>query len=164
MKLLGNAEDARDMSQDVFLRVYNSISKFRLASSFSTWLYAITVNACLKELDRRKRSPWWWFAEDIDRLAEEDEELLIAINENKEEGEPTVLLEEVLQRVGPTSAEVLRLRFVDEMDYDSISRKLGIGLSATKMRLKRAREMFKSRYWEICEQANGTISRRKKAR
>ena len=53
VSLLGNAEDARDVSQDAFLSAFQSLSRFRQGAAFSTWLYRIIVNKC-KDLFRRR--------------------------------------------------------------------------------------------------------------
>ena len=54
--LLRNAEDARDLSQEAFLRVYRTAAQFRGEAKFSTWFYRILVNLCL---DHRRRDRWW---------------------------------------------------------------------------------------------------------
>ena len=54
--LLRNAEDARDVSQEAFLRVYRTAGSFRGDARFSTWFYRILVNLCL---DHRRRGRWW---------------------------------------------------------------------------------------------------------
>jgi len=54
--LLRDAEDARDLSQEAFLRVYRTAASFRGDAKFSTWFYRILVNLCL---DHRRRSRWW---------------------------------------------------------------------------------------------------------
>jgi RNA polymerase sigma-70 factor (ECF subfamily) len=52
---VNNAEDAKDVYQEVLLRVYRSLRKFQFRSEFSTWLYRITTNVCLTHRSRRKR-------------------------------------------------------------------------------------------------------------
>jgi RNA polymerase sigma-70 factor, ECF subfamily len=54
--LLRDAEDARDLSQEAFLRVYRTAASFRGEAKFSTWFYRILVNLCL---DHRRRGRWW---------------------------------------------------------------------------------------------------------
>ncbi len=54
LNLLRNPEDARDVYQEAFLRVYRNLNSFRLDSSFQTWLYRIVTNICLDHLRRRK--------------------------------------------------------------------------------------------------------------
>ena len=57
LRLVGNADDAQDMAQEAFLRVYDALPRFRGDAAFSTWLYRIVVNACHDELKRRRRRP-----------------------------------------------------------------------------------------------------------
>ena len=52
-RFVGNHEDASDLSQDVFLRAYRGLGKFRGGSSLSTWLYRIGVNLCLNRVSRK---------------------------------------------------------------------------------------------------------------
>lgn len=54
MRMFGNREDAEDCLQDAMLRIYRAISGFKFQSSFSTWVYRITMNTCLDELRKRK--------------------------------------------------------------------------------------------------------------
>src|SRR3954451_3614036 len=54
LNLLRSEEDARDVYQEAFLRVYRNLSKFRFDCSFSTWLYRIVANLCLDQLRKRK--------------------------------------------------------------------------------------------------------------
>jgi len=56
-RFLGDPHDAEDVAQEVFLKVYRGLSDFRAESSFSTWLYRITINTCKNELRRRSRQP-----------------------------------------------------------------------------------------------------------
>jgi RNA polymerase sigma-70 factor, ECF subfamily len=70
--LLRDTEDARDVSQEAFLRVYQSAGRFRGDARFSTWFYRILVNLCL---DHRRRRRWWQRAVAHER--EEDEVTLI---------------------------------------------------------------------------------------
>jgi RNA polymerase sigma-70 factor (ECF subfamily) len=52
-----SADDAKDIYQEVFLRVYKGLPKFQYKSEFSTWIYRITTNVCLSYRSRRNRSP-----------------------------------------------------------------------------------------------------------
>ena len=70
--LLRDAEEARDLSQEAFLRVYQSAGRFRGDARFSTWFYRILVNLCL---DHRRRRRWWQRAVSQDR--DDDDETLV---------------------------------------------------------------------------------------
>lgn len=68
-RFTGNTEDAADLTQDVFVKAYRSLGKFRGTSAFSTWLYRIAVNACLSfKASRKNRTEEW--DEDHDIVAE----------------------------------------------------------------------------------------------
>jgi len=68
-RFTGNTEDAADLTQEVFVKAYRSLSKFRGTSAFSTWLYRIAVNACLSfKASRKNRTEEW--DEDYDIVAE----------------------------------------------------------------------------------------------
>ena len=57
LRMCGNREDAQDCLQEAMLRVYRAISNFKGQSTFSTWVYRITMNTCLDELRRKKNRP-----------------------------------------------------------------------------------------------------------
>ena len=57
LRMTGNAEDAADMTQEAFIKAYNSLSSFRGDSKFSVWLYRIANNVCLDFLRSRSRRP-----------------------------------------------------------------------------------------------------------
>ena len=65
-KMLHNQEDAYDITQEVFIRVFKSMKEFREEASFSTWIYRITKNACLDELRKRKNKATVSLDEDLE--------------------------------------------------------------------------------------------------
>ncbi|HEY8552102.1 MAG TPA: sigma-70 family RNA polymerase sigma factor [Thermaerobacter sp.] len=62
LRLVGQAADAADVTQEAFLRAYTRLGAFRGQGRFRTWLYRIAINACRDELRRRRRRPWPWAA------------------------------------------------------------------------------------------------------
>jgi RNA polymerase sigma-70 factor (ECF subfamily) len=56
-RMIGDREEAHDIAQEAFVRAFAAIKGFRRGSSFSTWLYRVTTNACLDEIKRRRRRP-----------------------------------------------------------------------------------------------------------
>ncbi|MFQ5816537.1 MAG: RNA polymerase sigma factor [Terriglobia bacterium] len=57
LQVVGSAEDARDLYQEAFLKIYRSLGRFRFECRFSTWVYRIVLNVCLDQLRRRRTNP-----------------------------------------------------------------------------------------------------------
>lgn len=78
-RFTGNAEDAADLTQEVFVKAYRSLPKFRGTSAFSTWLYRIAVNACLSfKAARKNRTEEWDEDHDVIALGPGVEEMVEA--------------------------------------------------------------------------------------
>lgn len=152
LSMLRHPQDAEDVAQEIFLKIFNHIGKFQFNSSPNTWITAITINTCLTVIDKRKRRPWWWLTEDIDEVAD-SEQTDVAIFETVamsiERQEQKALIEQTLAQLPEQFREVIVLRFMEELDYQTIARRLNIKLSAAKMRIKRAREAFITVYTKL---------------
>ena len=143
-RILGDPRDAEDMAQEVFLKVYRGLPDFRGESSFSTWLYRITINACKNELRRRSRRPTL-LEPDLESLG-----LLLPAAPSTEQAvttrEQRDAIQETLDRLSETDREALILRDVQDLSCQEIAETLGTGLSAAKMRVQRARLAFRELY------------------
>ncbi len=143
-RFLGDPYDAEDVAQEVFLKVYRGLPDFRGESSFSTWLYRIAVNTCKNELRRRSRQPTL-LEPDLESLgillpAAPSPEQAVTTREQRD------AIQETLDRLGETDREALVLHDVQDLSYQEIAEVLGIGLSAAKMRVRRARLAFRELY------------------
>ena len=125
---------AKDMVQDVLLKVFSKLNKFQGKSRFSTWLYAITYNYCVEYYRKDSR----FRTQDIDEGPE------IAANEAKEEQEllswRVDQLKYALEQIAPEDKVLLLLKYQDETPIKEIMETLEISESAVKMRLSRARQ------------------------
>jgi len=138
-RYLGNERDADDVCQEVMLKVLYGLKNFEGKSKFKTWLYSITYNECITQYrkERRKRRL-------LDALSLEPQE------EASEEKTPKVEdkggLDRWLENVNPIDREILILRFVAELEFQEIADIMHMGLSATKMRYKRALDRMREKY------------------
>jgi RNA polymerase sigma-70 factor (ECF subfamily) len=129
-----------DAAQDVFLKAYQALRRFRGDAAFSTWLYRIMVNHC-RDLHRRgalRRAESW------DAMLEEHPERAEALHaasddtpQRLEQGEQLRLL---LARLPEGHREILLLREAQGLSYEELAAALGCSLDAVKGRLKRARQ------------------------
>lgn len=146
--ILGNAEDAKDATQEAFIKIYKSLSKFKLQSSFSTWMYRIIHNTCLDILRKRKRRRELPM-ETKNSSGTEGYEIPV---EDAGEG-PEALLdyaflkEEVKRGISKLPEEyqgVVVLRDIEDLSYEEISEVLGISQGTVKSRLNRGRKQLRS--------------------
>jgi RNA polymerase sigma-70 factor (ECF subfamily) len=130
-RYLNNERDADDVCQEVMLKVLYGLKNFEGKSKFKTWLYSITYNECITQYrkDRRKRR-----LSDALALEPNDE----ASEESDPKAEEQGGLDRWLVQVNPIDREILVLRFVAELEFQEIADIMNMGLSATKMRYKRA--------------------------
>lgn len=136
---------AEDLAQEIFVKAFFGLRRFEGRSSFRHWLQRIKVHHCLnhiKKQEGKKRMPI-----ETDS-AEEFEPLQVpptAYN-NVDATDNRHRIAGILESLPSTLRIPLVMRDMDEITYEEIASGLGIGLSAVKMRIKRAREEFRRRY------------------
>lgn len=128
-----NVTDAEDVLQEVFLNAYRFAGRYEGRASLKTWLTTIADNQCNTFLRRRQR-----YSSVQQLLAVIDIHEAEQAATEAHEKEQRHIVAEAMARVSPTAREILSLRYWLELPLEEIARTLGIGLSATKMRLHRA--------------------------
>ena len=149
LRLTGNEEDARDVTQEAYLRAYRGLSKFRGESQFSTWMYRVTANCAATYLGRRGRHRHDELpdaSELIDLRTDFDPELRADASELRDR----VMV--ALDGLPPKLRAVVVLRDVYELSHDSIATELGISSTAAKVRLHRARHKLRSELFPELDQ------------
>ncbi len=146
--MLNNYEDANDVAQEVFIRVYKSIKNFKGESSFSTWLYRITTNVCLDELRKRKNKNVVSIDEDIPfddgevtRQIVDDGPTPDIIAEKKEVRE---IVNEAIGQLSEEHKTVIILRELQGLSYEEISKIINCPRGTVKSRINRARSALKN--------------------
>lgn len=142
LTMLADEAEARDAVQDVFERALRRIGGFRAEAKFSTWLYAITNNHCIDRLRlrERRRAREAALPEDLlDAAGPSATTELAAGGDWLEEQSPEAIAH-ILDRLGELDRAALVLRYMDGLSTADLATTLGLGESAAKMRLKRARD------------------------
>ena len=150
MKMLGNVQEAEEVSQDVFLRVFHKIHQFEGRSAFKTWLFRIVYNFCLsrRKVLATRRERMESVGEEFTAEAEINNPLPTDALGAKG---PSELVRETLGELRPEEQQIIVLRFISDLSLEQMSEVLDIGLSATKMRLYRAMEQFKTAYTTLAK-------------
>ncbi|UVE19396.1 RNA polymerase sigma factor SigX [Pseudomonas sp. LS44] len=138
-RYLGNERDADDVCQEVMLKVLYGLKNFEGKSKFKTWLYSITYNECITQYRKERRKRRLMDALSLDPLEEASEEKAPVL------AEPGGL-DRWLVHVNPIDREILVLRFVAELEFQEIADIMRMGLSATKMRYKRALDRLREKF------------------
>ena len=144
-RMLGNREDAMDVSQEVFVTVFRSIGRFQERARFGTWLYRITVNRCRDELRRRgsvkHTRPGSLNAGDIDPAAG----VGAGPVEQASARELQALLERAIAELPEDVREVMLLRDTEDLAYEEIAAIVEVPVGTVRSRLNRARTLLKQR-------------------
>jgi RNA polymerase sigma-70 factor (ECF subfamily) len=140
--MLSNLTDAEEAAQDIFVKAYLSLSKFKGESSFSTWLYRITANHCLDILRKRNRRR----TVSLEALIEQDgdliQELFSTPGNADSRMENRQLVDKILSTLPENYRMILTLREADELEYQEIADVLNCSLDSVKGRLARARKQL----------------------
>ena len=143
-RYMGNPEDASDLAQETFLKVFKSIDKFRGESSFSTWIYRITANICKDELRKIKRKPQTSLDQEI--WLDEGSVIRQVVDEKPtpdeafEQKELWNYLQDLIANLSPEYRMVIVLRDINGYSYEEIAQITETSLGTVKSRLNRARK------------------------
>jgi RNA polymerase sigma-70 factor (ECF subfamily) len=137
--MLGNADDAEDAAQDVFLKAYQALPKFQPNASLYTWLYRIASNTCI---DYRRKP----VLESLFGWSDEGETLIL--DRASDDPSPEKLyqlkqidraLQECLGKLSPKLRAIIVLKEVEELSYEEMAETLDISMGTVKSRIARAR-------------------------
>lgn len=135
---------AQDLTQDIFIKIMLSLSKFKEKSKFSTWIYSITYNYCIDYIRKHKKRKFRPLEDDRDEIREtndiEDKELFEIKSER---------LSELLEIISTEEKSILLMKYQDDMSIKDIQQVLGLSESAVKMRIKRAKEKVNKKYNQL---------------
>ena len=128
-RFTGNHEDAADVAQDVFIRAFKGLARFRHESSLGTWLHRIAVNTCLNHATSRKAE-----TEPVDAVERADRNAPSPL-EAVERGELRGTLQRAIRRLPPRQRATVILRVYHDLSHEEIARMLGSTVGASKTNL-----------------------------
>ena len=156
LRLLGDAEEARDAAQETFLKVYRGLSGFRAESGLKTWIYRIAINQAMNQQR-------WWRRRHRDETVslelsrgENDTTLGSMLPGNSVSPEAQAIANEREQRIMRALKEIkqeyriaLILREIEELSYEEIAETLTVSIGTVKSRIARGREELRRRVKDL---------------
>jgi RNA polymerase sigma-70 factor (ECF subfamily) len=129
--MLGDRDDAEDAVQETFLSAYSALGRYREQQTFRAWLFRILINRC-RSVARARRRRRCRFVDDGDSHD--------GVEASAPAGDPDLrdALQRALDLLEPLLREAFLLKYGEGMEYREMSALTGVGISALKMRVKRA--------------------------
>jgi RNA polymerase sigma-70 factor (ECF subfamily) len=132
-RMLGNREDAEDVTQETFVRAYGALGRYDEGTAFQTWLMTILINRCRTALQSRRRR-------DARVVADDDLVALASVEPEMEARSTWNAIQRAVARLESAQREAFLLKHVEQLSYEEMSAMTGVGVSALKMRVQRACE------------------------
>ena len=133
LNFFANREDAEDITQDVFLKIYNNIDKFREEKSFKSWVVKISTNYCIDHWRKTKRSARRIeLSDDLMRIDHTPEDMAVKDCD-------VINLRNKISILDPDLRLLLIMRDIQEYSYQEIANTLNLPLGTVKSRINRAR-------------------------
>ena len=143
-RMVGDYDSALDLTQEVFIKVYNSLARYRSEFKFSTWIYKIAHNAAIDHLRRHAvREQALTGSVDSERREVAIESRRPTPEQESERRERRSEIESVVQMLQASYRELIVLRHSHDLSYDEIAEVTGLPLGTVKNRLFRAREAMR---------------------
>jgi RNA polymerase sigma-70 factor (ECF subfamily) len=163
LRMVGNREDAADLTQEAFLRVWRGLDNYKADAAFSTWLYRLTSNVCIDFLRREKRRKTVSLT-----FLDEDHDEAVELSIPDPAAGPEQLAIETESRETMAAAmdaldvefrQILTMRVINGLSYDEIADALELKPGTVKSRLSRAREKLRKQVLKTGNKPDGNPSK-----
>lgn len=141
LRMVKNREEAEEIAQDTFIKVYKSLSKFKGNSKFSTWIYRVAYNTCLDRIKQIKRK---YNEVAIDEFTEHQVKTIDNALDRMEEQEHKDKIQHCLQLLPSDDSFLLTLYYFEEMSLEEISKIVNLTANNVKVKLFRSRKKLTS--------------------
>jgi len=149
-RFIGDRTQAKDLSQEVFIRVWQAAKTYKPKAKFTTWLYRIGANLCLNELKSARRKKWFslnrsdensehTFEETLTDSAPSAEDLLLSKERSRQ-------ISDALQGLPENQRMAMILKRYDDLSYQEIARIMDCSVSAVESLLVRAKRTLQERF------------------
>ncbi len=147
VRMISSQQEAEDVVQETFLRVYQHRDSFDFRHCFSTWLYTIALNLARNELRKRKRFKFY----DITDMQGHESEISV---EMKLPSNISKVLENAIDSLPEKYKTAFILRDIQEQSYDEVAKVMNIPLGTVKSRVNRARALLRDKLKPRMEESN----------
>ena len=146
-RMVGDYDAALDLTQEVFIKVYASLARYRSEYKFSTWIYKIAHNAAVDHLRRHSTREQSLIKQtDGEQYDLPIESKRLSPEQESEKAERRAEIEAVVRQLPAAYRELIVLRHSHDMSYDEIAEVMGLPLGTVKNRLFRAREVMRQQF------------------
>ena len=148
-RMLGDYDAALDVTQEIFIKIYNSLSRYSSEYKFSTWIYRIAHNAAIDYMRRHKQNEQSLEIEANNEVFEIPlESKRPSPEQEREQSEWRTEIHNVVQKLPTNYRELILLRHTQDLSYEEIAEITNLPLGTVKNRLFRAREMMRQLFIE----------------
>jgi RNA polymerase sigma-70 factor (ECF subfamily) len=148
-RFIGDRTRAKDLAQEVFLRVWQTAGRYEPRAKFTTWIYQITANLCFNELKSSHRKKWLQFLRFGEDQRNTIEEVLVDPSPSPEDlllsREQSRRILDVLHSLPDNQRLALILKRYDDLSYNEIARILGCSVSAVESLIVRAKRTLRKK-------------------
>ena len=142
LRVTRNRDDAQEVTQDVFIKIYKKLKSFRFQASFKTWLYRVTANTAINSY--RKRARQMARSGDFD-TAIKTEGVYGAVESEVDQKDSQEQVDKLLKELNPDQRTCVVLRELEGLSYREIAKALRLNINTVRSRLKRARQALMKR-------------------
>ena len=137
LRMMKNREEAEEVAQDTFIKMYKSLTKFKGDSKFSTWIYRVAYNTCLDRLKKNKRQQ---HTVAIDEYTEHQVKTIDNALDKIETKEKQQAIKDCLELLPSEDSFLLTLYYFEELSLDEISKIVGLKPNNVKVKIFRSRK------------------------
>jgi RNA polymerase sigma-70 factor (ECF subfamily) len=148
-RFIGDRTQAKDLAQEVFIRVWQAAKTYKPEAKFTTWLYRITANLCLNELKSARRKKWFSFLQSDEDSGNTFEETIADSSPSAEDfllsKERSRQISDALQSLPENQRMALVLKRYDGLSYEEVAQIIGCSVSAVESLLVRAKRTLQEK-------------------